>query len=113
MNNQKYIKLEFRLVELLQTKMNLLQPQDEREALVEGTLNHLFSRGEFADLKSAFDDITFRIQFLKNFLSYGIITDLLCDIDVEDLIINNLNPIYIHHSKEGFRVTGKAFTSHQ
>ena len=45
----------------------------------------------------------------KNFCLYGIIEDLLYDADVEDIIINALKPIYIHHAQKGFIATDKCF----
>ncbi|MCK5180325.1 MAG: CpaF family protein, partial [Candidatus Omnitrophica bacterium] len=51
------------------------------------------------------------VAFISNFLSYGIITEVLCDGHVEDIIINNLKPIYIHHSEKGFIATEKNFSN--
>ena len=48
-------------------------------------------------------------NFIKKFLSYGIIEDLLYSADVEDIIINALKPIYVHHAQKGFMVTDKSF----
>ncbi|HBR13979.1 MAG TPA: hypothetical protein DD723_00335 [Candidatus Omnitrophica bacterium] len=109
--NSKMMELEFRLVELMLGKMILLQPQKEREDLVAYTLSKVLSNGEFSSLKPYLDDAEGRIKFIKEFLSYGLLTDLLCDLNVEDVIINNLKPIYIHHSQKGFISTGKKFTS--
>ncbi len=109
MNQLKYLDLEFRLIEALYGKMSLLQPQKEREQLIVDALNGVLSNGEFGELKHDLENEETRVQFVRNFLSYGIVTELLCDFCVEDLIINNLNPIYIHHSQKGFISTGKQF----
>jgi archaeal flagellar protein FlaI len=111
MDKSRILDLEFRLVELMNGKMNLLQPQNEREALVESALSEILRNEEFPDLKKQLESPEDRMKFTKDFLSYGIITDLLCDFTVEDLIINNLKPIYIHHSQKGFISTGKRFSS--
>lgn len=111
MKNPEHIKLELRLVEILTGKMNLLQPQKEREQLVEFGLSEAFKNGEFPALKEELSDEECRVRFTKNFLSYDIVTDLLCDVQVEDIIINNLKPIYMHHSRKGFIPTGKRFDS--
>ena len=52
-----------------------------------------------------------RREFVQKFLSYGIIEDLLYDPEVEDIIINGLKPIYIHHAHKGFIPTDKKFQS--
>ena len=44
-------------------------------------------------------------------MSYGIIEDLLYNVDVEDIIINALKTIYIHHAHKGFIATDKCFKS--
>ncbi len=111
MDMQQIMELEFRLVELMSGKMNLLQPQEEREELVGKTLSEVLNNNEFPSLKQEFDSPENRAEFLRSFLSYGIVTELLCDLKVEDLIINNLKPIYIHHCQKGFIRTDKRFTS--
>ena len=52
-----------------------------------------------------------REQFVNDFFKYGVIEDLLRDPDTEDVIINSLNPIYIHHTYRGLVKTEKQFTS--
>ena len=107
----RLMDLEFKLVDLMLGKMNLLQPQNEREEVVTDALAEIFKGSEFEEFKQEFANSESRMKFIKNFLSYGIVTDLLCDLDVEDLIINNLSPIYIHHSEKGFIATGKQFST--
>ncbi len=109
MDRKREQELKFEIINLLQGKMDLLQAPEEREELVKGALAQALSKTEFSDLIVEFSDENRRIEFIKNFLSYGILTDLLCDFHVEDIIINNLNVIYIHHSEKGFVPTGKRF----
>lgn len=106
---KKYIDLEFRLVELLTGKMNLLLNQEERQTLVAEQLSRLFSEGEFSEFEDELTDETSRINFINDFLSLGVVSELLLDIHVEDIIINNLKPIYMHHAIKGFIPTGKRF----
>lgn len=105
------IDLEYRLIRMMQGKMNLLQEYIERERLVEYALSDIFRQGEFSELRQELEAPEPRLAFIQHFLSYGIVTDILCDSQVEDLIINNLNPIYVHHSEKGFISTGKKFGS--
>lgn len=104
-------KLEHRIVEMLRGQINLLQPQDEKEHLVKTALNKIFQNNEFPELKEVLSRSEEQIAFVKDFLSYGILTDLLCDGFVEDIVVNNLKPIYIHHGQKGFVSTGKQFSS--
>ncbi len=109
MEEPRLINLEFKLVELLLGQMNLLQPQKDREELVECTLREVLKDSEFDEVRLKFENKEYKMGFIKSFLSYDIVTDLLCDMNVEDIIINNLKPIYIHHSQKGFIPTGKNF----
>ncbi len=107
------IELEFRLVEQLIGKMTLLQTQAEREELVVEALTEIFSKDGFPQIKEILADPKNKVKFIKTFLSYGIATDLLCDFNVEDLVINNLKPMYIHHSQRGFVATDVQFANHK
>ena len=105
------ISFNFRILETLQGKINLLQPQEEREELVSQAITHVLGGKEFSHHAAVLDNPAARVAFIKEFLSYGIVTEVLMDIDVEDVIINNLKPIYIHHARKGFVSTGKRFRS--
>jgi len=105
------LELELKLIDALTGKINLLQPAKDREETVEAALNEIFRRGEFPKLKTKLEKNEARVEFISNFLSYGIITDVLCDINVEDIVINNLKTIYIHHSEKGFIAIDKRFAS--
>jgi len=106
------MQLEFRLIELLAGKLTLLQPQGERVEAVQTALNDVIANKELPGVTSALNSDEKKVKFIRRFLSLGIVTELLMDFNVEDLIINNLNPIYIHHAKDGFVSTGKGFSSH-
>jgi flagellar protein FlaI len=49
------------------------------------------------------------MSFVRELLSYGVIEEFLCDVDVEDIIIHGLQPIYIHHTEKGFIETPRKF----
>ncbi|MCB9747975.1 MAG: CpaF family protein [Candidatus Omnitrophica bacterium] len=109
MEKLDFLSLESRLVNLMLGKMNLMQDQQEREGMVLKYLEAILKKGEFSEFKVYFDSEENKIKFIKDFLSYSIITELLCDIHVEDIIINNLKPVYIHHSEKGFIQTPHRF----
>ena len=85
------IDLEFVLIQELQGRLNLLQPQEEREQFVEEALKKVLQSQEFSSFKQQLSDHKERVVFIKNFLSYGIITEILFDLYAEDIIINHLN----------------------
>ncbi len=112
MEKIKRLKLEEKLIPLLYGKLQLLQRKQDRMEIVERALKELFTMDEsgfFKKEKEELDLLEKRKEFLESFVSYGIIDDLLRDLDVEDVIINALNPIYIHHSGKGFVKTAKRF----
>jgi flagellar protein FlaI len=112
MDQEKLMALESRLVDKLPGKLTLLQPQEEREAIVDAALGDILKSPEGEKFKQGvadFSDPTERIRFVTNFLSYGLLEDLLCDVDIEDIIINSLNVIYVHHAQKGFIPTGRRF----
>ena len=109
MNRSKIIELEYLLLPRLRGKLELLQPHEEKEALVLNALEDVLkndSRGLFV---SEFPTPSQKQHFVTNFFSYGVIEEMLSDINVEDIIINGLRPIYIHHAQDGFVSTGKNF----
>ena len=109
MNQSQLHDFEFSLIKSLLGKMHLFQEQGEREALVEDSIKEIISQKEYAFFQEYFLEAERRVSFIKDFLSYGRLTDLLCDYQVEDVIINNLNPIFIHHSQKGFVSTEHRF----
>jgi len=52
-------------------------------------------------------------SFFNEFLSYGIIEEFLADLEVEDIMINYLSPIYVHKTGSGLVKTDKRFSSRE
>lgn len=98
-------------MEVLSGRMNLLLIQTVREEMISDAIDRLMRDGEFPEAKTEFEDADQRLNFIQAFLSYGILTEILCDFNVEDIIINNIKPIYVHHSQDGFVSTGKKFAN--
>jgi len=106
MNKDAMLDLQARVLTKIKGKMMLLQVQEERMAVVVAALEEVLHEGhDFLGVD--------RKAFTKEFLSYGVVEDLLCDAEVEDVIINALKPIYIHHGQKGFIVTDRKFQSHK
>lgn len=101
------IKVESLLLERLKGQLALMQSESERQAIVLKALNQLIdTEGGVEQFFLTNED---KKNFIKSFLSYGIIEQLLCDQQVEDIIINALKPIFIHHATKGFISTGLQF----
>lgn len=114
MDSKKRIDLEFQLVERLYGKLRLMQSLEEKVALVETSLTELLKNDDSGRFKKEMEELTddgAKIRFINEFLSYNLLEDLFNDANVEDIIINSLNPIYIHHSQKGLFRTDKRFSS--
>ena len=108
MNKNEYLELESLTLQKLVGKLNLMLTDAERESLVRIALQEVLND----EGKAMAEDLSHgdeKNNFVKKFLSYGIIEDLLYNVDVEDIIINALKPIYIHHAQKGFICTDKCF----
>src|SRR3989338_9356604 len=113
MDNDKKFEIETKLVECLMGRISLLQSAREKEGVVAEALTDIFVADQGNHFKNEKEELSAadaKARFIKEFLSYGIIHDLLMDFEVEDVIINSLNAIYIHHSQKGLVSTDKRFT---
>jgi len=52
-------------------------------------------------------------SFFNEFLSYGVIDEFLADPAVEDIMVNNLDPIFVHKTKSGMVKTDKKFENRE
>ena len=96
MHKNERLELEALLLEHLAGKMTLMLTSEERASAVKGALQELLS-GEgkaFANTVASGEE---RNNFIKEFLSYGMIEELLYDAEIEDIIINALKT-YLHSS---------------
>jgi len=116
MDKVQQIKLESILADHLFGKVRLLQSRVDREAVVKEALKEIFqadSEGRFRKEKEALARQDAQEEFIEAFLSYGIVHDLLLDIGCEDIVINSLNPVFIHHSEKGLVSTERRFSSRE
>ena len=110
-NRAKILQLESMILERLRGRIKIIHDQHERIELASAAFDEIMLHHE--DFLALFNGVHERTKFISDFLSYGILEDLLCDVHVEDVVINALKPIYIHHSIKGFIVTRHQFQSHQ
>lgn len=116
MEYRNQIDLEYRLVERLYGKIRLLQEYAEREAVVGVELTELLRLDDGQHFKREAEELSdedVRAKFIKGFLSYGAIHPLMSDFEVEDIIINAIKPIYIHHSQKGLVSSGISFQTRE
>lgn len=110
MDINDYLELERLTLAKLKGKMSLMMADDERRQVAVFALQEVL-KGDGAVFFEQMSLADIRREFVQKFLSYGIIEDLLYDPEVEDIIINGLKPIYIHHAHKGFIPTDKKFQS--
>ncbi len=112
----KQLALEYKLVDRLYGKIRLLQDYSEREALVEKELVSLLQEDNGRQFKQEIEELApedTRLNFVKAFLSYGVLQPLMSDFEVEDIIVNAIKPIYIHHSQKGLVSSGACFQTRE
>jgi len=115
MQDKKILQdVENKIIEKLSGRLNLLQTDQERHLVIADIIDDVCGRLEsnlvLEDVK-ALKTQQERKEFIKNFLRYDVIQELLWDSDVEDIIINSLNPIFIHHAEKGLIKTTLRFHS--
>ncbi len=109
MNKNIRLELEDQLLDKLKGRLQVLQPDRDREEIACGALESVLANDKARRFDSEFAKPADKAAFVREFLSYGVIEELLCDSDVEDIVIHGLQPIYIHHSEKGFVDTGRKF----
>lgn len=116
MDYKRQIALEFKLIDRLYGKIRLLQDPEDRRNIVDLELAELFREDDGRHFKREMEELSVedvREKFVREFLSYGVIQNLMTDFEVEDIIINAMRPIYIHHSQKGLVSTGVGFQSRE
>ncbi|MBL7132264.1 MAG: CpaF family protein [Candidatus Omnitrophica bacterium] len=114
--NKHKLDVQAKILEQLFGKISVLQTQEEKEKVVLGAISDTYGHTPKDTLfqSKAISELNTnegREIFLKEFFSFGIVEDLLNDSNTEDIIINALNPIYIHHTYRGLVSTDKKFNT--
>jgi len=110
------IPLEFEslLVDKMIGSLKLLQDKEEKRVLVDKALTEIFKKDgdkHYKEERESLQDDYIRQEFIDSFLAYDVVNDLMGDFDVEDIIINSPEHVFIHHAKRGFVQTEKKFES--
>ncbi|MDD5060181.1 MAG: ATPase, T2SS/T4P/T4SS family [Candidatus Omnitrophica bacterium] len=108
------IDLEHRLLDRIKEKIDLSQSARVKEdILVDAFLEFckISGAGDCKEKSGLLRSEEDNQDFFQDFKGYGVIDPLLNDPYVEDIIINSMAPIYVHHAKDGFKKTDKNFSS--
>ena len=113
---KRKVEIEASILDKVMGKINLLQNDKEKREIVSAIISELYgATQQDAFMQSqALNELSHedaREKFIGDFFTYGVIEDLLKNQDIEDIIINSLNPIYVHHTYQGLIKTDKRFTS--
>ncbi|HQO58626.1 MAG TPA: ATPase, T2SS/T4P/T4SS family [Candidatus Omnitrophota bacterium] len=114
MEKKEKIKLSMLLLEKTYGKFRVMQDYAEKIQIIRNALNDILKNdtpGQFKRAKEELNVEEVQQSFINEFLSYDQIDKFLGDFNCEDIIINSLNPIYIHHGSKGLIATDKKFTT--
>lgn len=106
------IAIENEILERLAGKIFLLQDLANKREIIFQKFLEVYNSTSGQSLVSKLQNLDLETLF-KQFLSYGVIDELLADPEVEDIMINHLSPIYVHKTKGGLIRTDKKFESRE
>lgn len=107
----EWMEVAEQLLDQLRGRIHLIQSSQERQELVASTLDHIIGNGAQAASPDHAPPEEERQEFLRYFLSYDLIEDFLKDPMVEDIVINAMDPIFVHRTDQGMVKTEKRFTT--
>ncbi len=109
------IKLQEQALNAIRDRLSLTQTEEAKENTIITAFRDFCSNLPYkmpeAQATGYLQNEKEKERFLEELENYGIISSLLDDPDVEDIIINGTEPIYAHYSKDGLRKTNKRFES--
>jgi flagellar protein FlaI len=113
---RKRVDVEARILDAISGKINLMQNEEEKRIVVSRVITELYgdTPKETFMQSQVMDELTDeqrRQRFLDQFFGYGIIDDLMHDPEIEDIIVNSLKPVYVHHASKGLVTTDRRFAS--
>lgn len=106
------ITIENEILERLAGKIFLLQDLAHKREIIFQTFLEVYNSANGQNLVSKLKNLDLEALF-NEFLSYGVVDELLADPEVEDVMINYLSPIYVHKTAYGLVKTDKQFSSRE
>ncbi|PIQ88954.1 MAG: hypothetical protein COV72_05615 [Candidatus Omnitrophica bacterium CG11_big_fil_rev_8_21_14_0_20_42_13] len=108
--DKEMIAIENEILDNLVGKISLMQDHEERKDVMFRVFLDVYNSPRGKALLKKVRGIELE-SFFNDFLSYGMIEELLNDPQVEDIMINSLGPIFIHNTGKGLIRFDKKFTS--
>ncbi len=110
--DESWLNLTEAVLERLQGRLSLIQPQEERYQLAAAALDNAYKQHHRDHFPPDLTEQQ-RAQFLEELLAYGIIERFLIDPAVEDIMINATEPIFVHRTGEGLIKTDQRFATNR
>jgi flagellar protein FlaI len=104
------IGIENQILDKLAGKIFLLQEASQKREIVYQVFLEVYSDRQHSQFLKKSQGMDME-SFFNEFFSYGIIEEYLSDPDVEDIMINYLDPIHVHKTRVGMVKTDKRFSS--
>lgn len=104
------IEFENAILDNLPGRVFLLQDMQQRKDVIFQVFLEVYNSSDFQHMAKKSGGFELE-DFFTKFLQYGVIDEFLNDPTVEDIMINSLDPVYIHRSKEGLIKTDHRFSS--
>ena len=103
----QWLDVQHALLDRLRGKLNLIQSPGERDHLAGLALDELYRDRRNKGFPRLSGDQ--RRAFIIEFFSYDVIEEFLMDPMVEDVMVNAMDPIYVHRTDLGLRATSQRF----
>ncbi|MCM8797663.1 MAG: Flp pilus assembly complex ATPase component TadA [Candidatus Omnitrophica bacterium] len=110
--DRERIEFENEILNKLSGKIFLLQDLERKQEVIFEAFLEVYNSSRFNKFIKKNKGLDMR-KFFNEFLSYGVIDDFLDDLEVEDIMINSTQPIYIHKTTKGLMKTEKKFNSRE
>ncbi|MFC1699282.1 CpaF family protein [Candidatus Omnitrophota bacterium] len=105
------VRIENEILERLAGEITVNQDPEQRRKIIFGHFLQVYNSKKGKTILKKMKGIDLE-EFFNQFLSYGLIDKFLQDPEVEDIIINALNPIFVHRSKVGLVKSDARFSNY-
>ncbi len=106
--DRERIEIENEILDKLAGKIYLIQTQDKKRKSIFDVFLQVYNTPRCKKFVAKKKGLELE-NFFNEFLSYGVIEEFLDDSEVEDIMINDLGPIYVHRTAKGLVKTDRSF----
>ena len=110
--DREMIEIENEILDKLAGKIYLMQAQDKKRKVIFDVFLEVYNTPRCKKFIAHRKGLEME-GFFNRFLSFDLIDEFLNDVEVEDIMINSLGPIYIHKTGKGLIKTEKSFQSRE